>query len=171
MCIKRHGRPLGHPCLRRYQERRGLRLRLSCSAPTAAVSPRPAPSRRYAPRHSGFARRCAAGSAFLSAIAVCYATSPVVGDCRLISAPLWSCGLNRRYRVVPSSLGLARLVSLAGVFIGRVRPCAPLRSRVSRGVPRPARTSGVGSPAPSPFVPPLPAVAPYGLGLRPRGER
>lgn len=59
--------------------------------PSAPV--RPAPSRSFLARHSGFARRCAAGSAFLSAVAVCYATSPVVGDCRFISAPLWSCGL------------------------------------------------------------------------------
>ena len=99
----------------------------------------------------------------MSAIAVCYATSPVVGDCRLISAPLWSCGLNLPYRAVPSSLGLARLVSFAGVFIGRVRPCAPLRSRVSRGVPRPARTPGVGPP-------PLPPSSPRSLRSRPAGS-
>ena len=94
---------------------------------------------------------------------MCYATSPVVGDCRLISVPLWSCGLNLPYRAVPSSLGLARLVSLAGVFIGRVRPCAPLRSRVSRGVPRPARTPGVGPP-------PLPPSSPRSLRSRPAGS-
>ena len=70
-----------------------------------------------------------------------------------LSAPIGRC---------PPPSGIARLVSLAGVFIGRVRPCAPLCSRVSRGVPRPARTQEVGPP-------PLPPSSPRSLRSRPLG--
>ena len=71
----------------------------------------------------------------------------------------------------PRPSAIARLVSFSPCVIGRVRPCAPLCSRVSRGVPRPARTSGVGPPPLPPSSPRFPAVAPCGLrSLRSLGE-
>lgn len=90
------------------------------------------------------------------------------------SVAIWPCGLNRPFvGACPPPSGIARLVSFSPCAIGRGRPCAPLCSRVSRGVPRPARASGVGPPPLLPEAPPLPcgrALWASVAGL-PRGER